>query len=114
MEETRPADTRQMLRDVLDHPHFVRVWEDRENVDRYLFVNGTDSYSAHGLVAAHEWVVNHPFPWPFPQAPMIERLRERERSRPTPVRSIHTDVATQERLKLIKDNHPFPWEGPDE
>ncbi len=116
MEETRPPDTRDLLRAVLDHPDFVRVWEDSEGIDRYLFVSDDDtSYSAHGLVAAHEWTVNHPFVRSFPDAPMITRLRRTEKLAPDPGPGWNPrgDPQMQDRVTRIKESYPFPWELPD-
>jgi hypothetical protein len=114
MEEPRPNDTREMLWAVYNHPYFVRVWEDRETVDRFLFVSddGSESYNALGLVAAHEWVVNHPFSTSFPDAAMIHRLKRREAGRPTPS-TLRSPTSEQDRAISIMQNHPFEWEVSD-
>ena len=118
MEETRPPDTRDMLRAVLDHPDFVRVWEDSEGIDRYLFVDDdATSYSAHGLVAAHEWTVNHPFVYAFPNAPMISRLRRSEEARSGPMVQpgwLAPKKDIKARVELIRKFYPQPWEDPDD
>ena len=51
---------------------------------------------------------------PFPDAPMIRRLREREAARPLPAVSIvaptqytPVDKVTRDRLDRITENHPF-------
>ena len=106
-------EARKMIFEVVNHPHFVRVWEDRGHVDRYLFDDGERSYSKHGLVAAHQWVVDNPFVVSFPDAPMIHRLRRSESRTPTsPIQP--PSPFEQERASRVRENHPFPWERPDE